>query len=336
MSHHVVVELYLNPWQHSLTLFGTWTVLSVVSVPSVVSVLLVLALELNRVKSIALQLGLSAKNLDENIAAHTIEAPRFPQSVSKFAHGQALIHRNNFSATFDTGVPLDPTMDGNEHVLLLYNRDVALPNDRTMANAARKQGDIPVFQSALEATENCDYLNIILTDFRERRAQCWALMGQYEAFHIQKYMRLPIEKGLLDRKHPLRSVNRGASHLGRKSTDPPTTNQTLEFWKLLSPYLTNLPQALERLDPVAKQVAGKSNTVVVMVCNFGQAELLMNFICHAKSRQLDLSHILLFATDVETKDLAENLGITVWYDPEVRVLVRSAICCSSAMQLAPT
>ena len=217
------------------------------------------------------------------------------------------------------GVPVDRTVVGNEQVLLLYNRELSLPKDRTMANAARKQGDIPTFKSALEATENCDYLNVILTDYSKPRAQCWALMGQYESFHVQKFMRLP-KKGKVERDLPLRIVSRGFAGNGRKSTNPPLRNETLAYWSTLAPYLANLPSVLERLDPVAKVVAGDSKTVVVMVCNFGQAELLMNFVCHARSRQLDLSHVLLFATDMETKDLAESLGIAVWYDEEVRHL----------------
>ena len=51
-----------------------------------------------------------------------------------------------------------------------------------------------------------------------------------------------------------------------------------------------------------------------MVCNFGQAELLMNFVCSAKSRGLDVSNILVFTTDQETTDLVTALGLTAYYD----------------------
>lgn len=262
-----------------------------------------------------MQRGVSPRQIAA--VTNSINAPRFPSSVSKFAYGQALIDRNDFASTFDMGVPVDATARGNEQVLLLYNRELSLPKDRDVANAARKQGDIPIVQSAKEATENCDYLNVILTDYREPRAQCWALMGQYEAYHVQKFMRLPQKKGPIERELPLRLVSRGYAGNGRKSTNPPLRNETMAYWTTLAPYLANLPGVLQRLDPVAKVVAGASKTVVVMVCNFGQAELLMNFVCHARSRQLDLSHILLFATDMETKELAESLGISVWYDEEV-------------------
>ena len=54
-----------------------------------------------------------------------------------------------------------------------------------------------------------------------------------------------------------------------------------------------------------------------MVVNRGQAELLMNFVCNAKAKNLDTSQVLLFATDSESKDLAEGLGLTVFFDQTV-------------------
>ena len=60
---------------------------------------------------------------------------------------------------------------------------------------------------------------------------------------------------------------------------------------------------------MAAKVADKDKTIVVMVCNFGQSELLFNFVCSAKSRGMDLSRILLFATDKDIIDLAESLGL---------------------------
>ena len=54
-----------------------------------------------------------------------------------------------------------------------------------------------------------------------------------------------------------------------------------------------------------------------MVCNHGQSELLMNFVCSAKSRNLDLGSVLVFATDEETKELAEGLGLAAFFDKTV-------------------
>ena len=43
----------------------------------------------------------------------------------------------------------------------------------------------------------------------------------------------------------------------------------------------------------------------------------MNFVCAARARGLDLSPVLVFATDEETKELAEGLGLTSFYDETV-------------------
>jgi hypothetical protein len=277
-----------------------------------------IVIELERMKELALRRGIPEHKVGE--AKVDANKMRFPTTVEKFLHGNIMIDRDDFARTFDTGVPLDETIKGNQQVYMIYNRPEALPKSRTLGHAAVHAGDIPETMSAMEATENCDFLNIILTDFKQQRTQCTAIMGQYEAFHIQKFMRLP-KSGEVDRQHPLVLVNRGSQANGRKSTKPPVKEHTLEYWKTLGPYLNNLPSVLEKLQPVASKVAGASKTIVVMVCNHGQSELLFNFICSARARNLDLSHILLFATDLETKELAENLGLTVWFDEEVGYFV---------------
>jgi len=58
------------------------------------------------------------------------------------------------------------------------------------------------------------------------------------------------------------------------------------------------------------------NAVIVMVCNHGQSELLMNFVCNSRAKGLDISQVLVFATDIETKELADGLGLTTFYDEQ--------------------
>jgi hypothetical protein len=70
---------------------------------------------------------------------------------------------------------------------------------------------------------------------------------------------------------------------------------------------------LETLSPVAS-AAAVNNTIVVMTCNFGQSELLMNFACNARRRNLDLSMIVVFAADEETRDIAMGLDLHTFYD----------------------
>jgi hypothetical protein len=250
---------------------------------------------------------------------HTTEEEgtlRIPQNgLGKIVTGMGRVSRDEFANKFDMGVPLDTSSSGNSEVLLFYNRKDALPSNPFEAQQAMTSREVPLFNSVEEATENCDNLHVILTD-PSRTRQCVALMGQYESFHIQKWMRLP-EDGKLDPKVPLRLVNRGAQSNGRKSTKPPTREQTLQHWGVLTTYLSSLSDVLDRLKPIVEKVAATHhNTVVVMVCNFGQSELLLNFICNAKAKGLDISSVLVFTTDLETQQLVDSLGmgVSTFYD----------------------
>lgn len=94
---------------------------------------------------------------------------------------------------------------------------------------------------------------------------------------------------------------------------PPLPDQTEKHWGMISTYLENLATLKATLKPMLEKIAIK-NTIIVMVCNFGQSALLMNFVCSSKSRGFDLSNVLVFATDRDTLMLAESLGLTAYLD----------------------
>lgn len=244
---------------------------------------------------------------------------RFETNVNEFLHGMAYVKRDEFIERFDMGVPIDPGSDSNDKVVMLYNHDSSLPSGAKAAEIARKDGETQTL-NVFQAVHNCDFLNVVMMQ-QKKPKQCTAIIGQYASYHIQKWMRLPPPPdknvngnyGKLDSKVPLQLVNRGAQVSGRKSTKVPSSEETRRYWKTLRTYLETLPDVLEELKPLAKQVA-KQNTVVVMLANHGQSELLLNFVCGARSRGLDISSVLIFATDQETKDLAEGIGLTVFFD----------------------
>jgi len=254
---------------------------------------------------------------------------RFPYNVKLFATGLAQVDRETFAKRFDVGVPLDKSEHGNDRLLILYNDPMGLPNDEDLARAIGGSGEVPLIENIEQATENCDVLDLTLIQSKTKR-QCFAMMGQYQSFHIQKFMRLPEQAGQrLDPKAPLRLVNRGAQPTGRLSAKPPKKEQTLTYWNTLKTYLDTLESVLAELQPLAEKVA-RQNTVIVMVCNHGQSELLMNFVCSARSRNLDLSAILVFATDEETKELAIGLGLTAFFDKIVSFGKSPEICVALA------
>jgi len=257
--------------------------------------------------------------------------PSFPSTVRDILAKARMVPRDDFASHFEheLGVPYDPSSEHNSQVLLLYHSESAVPTNTTTTTASQQQQQsIPLVESTKEATANCDYLNIVLTDHSRNRRQCTALVGQYESFHIQKLMRLPEpvagevtaksrEAMRLDPKLPLRYVGRGATSSGR-FTKPPPQKVTQEYWNdFLKPYLNNLDEVLDQLKPIAAEAAGAAssqNSIIVLVCNFGQSELLLNFLCSARARDLDTSSILVFATDEETEALAKSMGVRVFHD----------------------
>jgi hypothetical protein len=221
----------------------------------------------------------------------------------------------------DLGVPMDQPNVGDSDVLILYNRRQSLP--RRYARAAKdssssSSSSSPIPQLKIEeAVQNCDYVNVILTD-KGSRNQCIAIVPQYESYHIQKWMRLGKRK--VERSEPLRMVPRGTQSNGVNQFLPPTKRDMTKNWEMLTNYFAAFHDALRELKPLVEKVATAHRTVIVMVCNFGQSELLVNFVCSARSRNLKLSSILVFATDLETKELAETLGLTAFYDERVSKL----------------
>jgi len=155
-------------------------------------------------------------------------------------------------------------------------------------------------------------MNVILMDNPDHEKQCFALVNNYLSYHVQRWMRVG-ETGPIDHNLPLRAVSRGYTSNGIRAYKSPTEVEIKDNWAMLQLYLNSLDDVLAELKPIAERVA-KDNTIIVMTCNFGQAELLMNFACTARARGLDLGNILFFPTDKETKDLAEGLGLTTFFD----------------------
>jgi Nucleotide-diphospho-sugar transferase len=97
-------------------------------------------------------------------------------------------------------------------------------------------------------------------------------------------------------------------------------------------YLTALHDgsALERLQPIADRVAAAGSspkvhgTILVLTVNHGHADLFVNYVCAARSAGMELSKILLVATDLPTFDLATQLGVAAFYDPDIFASVPEA------------
>jgi len=236
---------------------------------------------------------------------------KFPETTKSYAGGMARTSKTDFFELVDAGVPMDLPKDGDSDVLLLYSRKTALPNSYNDPTLITDGSSIPQL-STEDALQNCDYVNVILADNSRSRNQCTAIVPNYESYHIQKWMRID-ENGLNSEKD-LALVPRGYTAKGRESFHSPKEQMRKDNWDILKKYFETFEVATSVLKPLLEKVATPQKTVTVMVSNFGQSELLMNFVCAAKSRNLDISSIIVFATDSQTLELAEGLGLTAFYD----------------------
>ena len=246
-----------------------------------------------------------------------------PRHTGRFAAGMTFVDRDEFASRFDTGVPMDPSGWANDQVFILYSDTSAMPSE----DAVQRSHESGLEGLSVEdATKNCRNLHIVL-NAEGRKQQCVAIMAQYESFHIQKFMRMSNGKTTpfrnIDMNLPLRAVNRNMMLSGEKTVQTPEKKSTTAFWNMLIKYLGSIEGVLNDLRPIAKSVASKNshNTIIVMVCNYGHSEMMMNFVCnaHAKGKETQeaLQSVLIFATDIETHKLAQGLGISSFYSPAV-------------------
>jgi Nucleotide-diphospho-sugar transferase len=275
---------------------------------------------------VTFHLGLTigvGRRLSETSSNHTI----FPQSISGMFLGASTVRRDNFIQEYDVGVPWNEPKPGATDVLLLYGSESSLPTNYydnkfrgNLDTTDSKRSPIRAsYNSAVDATVNCHTMKVILTEPNTQN-ECIAIVPQWESFHVQNFMRIIPGKNKtkgqphFSRAYPLRLVSRKDTLSGKSTAQIPMAYQSKKYWPMLIDYLEKLPSTLERLKPIAEHVATASQgkAIVVMVCNFGQSELLLNFICSATARGLDLSSVLLFATDNDTSLLAKSFGITVF------------------------
>lgn len=242
----------------------------------------------------------------------------FPKE--QFGHtivDMARVDKEEFIKVVDPGVPVDRSQSGASEVLLLYSRVNARPKRYIDKGFGSQNPKIAM----PEALENCEQVNVILADHSGQRRQCFAIVPQYESYHIQKWMRIDEQKrGKLDDSKDLQLVSRGHQKEGRDEFYPPSAQDVEKAWDLLQHFFESLDDVKRELDLLLKRIV-KDNTVIIMVCNFGQSELLLNFACSARQRGFDLSNILVFATDRETLELSVGIGLNAYFDERVSAIV---------------
>jgi Nucleotide-diphospho-sugar transferase len=250
---------------------------------------------------------LAAKSSDRSLQSQPTTAFQLPDSIRQYALQMVTLPKLEFLNHFNYQLPLDPSTND---VLLIYSSGRALPD-----GVPTSASPFTRMESTEEAVRNCDFVNLIMTSNHDNK-QCVALVPQWESHHIHKFARVdlsrPNNQNKMNSSLPLIPVSRGTRDDGihRLAPDLPSLQKS---WKMMTSYLQQLPKSLKTLKRLLRPIA-VNNTVVIMVTNFGQAELLLNFHCSAKARRLKVSNILVVALDTSTRDLATGLGYSVFYD----------------------
>ena len=261
---------------------------------------------------------------DGNDSQQKQQSRRFPsKSMSKFINGVSRVKKDELNDFFDFGNPMEQGKGtGQEDSIIIYQNKESYPTDSILKRSVEYDdgNGIPLTDTQ-SATENCDAMNVIFTDNPGNTRQCTAIIGNFESYHIQRFMKVDtVTSSKVQADLPLKLVSRGYASRGKANFySPPSDGKfspVKRHWTMLKTFLQNVDNVLIDMRPILDKVA-RDNSVVIMTCNMGQAALLMNFACSAKRRGFDLGNVLVFPSDVKTRDLAEGLGLTTYYDEKV-------------------
>jgi len=247
---------------------------------------------------------LEIKNRDavtETKSREQTESKIFSKGMANFASGAVTTNKEEFLKAFDYGYPQDQygTSDSSKEVLILYGGEQYIPKN---VDASTSQS-IPFTNDPVAATSKCHEMSVVVTD-----TPCLVIMNGYKSYHVQRWLRI---------EGDLKHVSRGLHSNGYDDFKTPMLSQTNRHWVKLKKYFDSLDQAVRELRPIAERIK-VNNTIIVMVCNFGQSPLLINFACSSRARGFDISNLLVFATDKETLELSQSLGLSAYYDDRVR------------------
>jgi hypothetical protein len=236
-----------------------------------------------------------------------MKSPHFGPGVSKFASGAVRTSRDDFLKEFDYGLPLplfnDQHNPGISEVLMLYGEGV-----KNITRAESKEGSelFPVV-SVEEATAQCNDVTVMHVKqlHGEKYYPCLAVVAGYGNHQLLRWKR-DKASGKFQR-------------IGLKGRYMRIPEQDVEenHRESIERFLHHMDVALEELRPIVERIE-KENTVVVMCINKGYVPMLMNFVCSSKSRNIDLSSVLVFATDQDSFDAAKKLGLEAFHTAEVR------------------
>ena len=241
------------------------------------------------------------------------KSPQFKDKDNKWNwRGWSKIDHTEFMSTYDLGMPKINTNIKNQEALILYHSS----SSSTMTDSP--DGSLVPLSDALAP---CNQVDIIPSALKETD-HCVVVLEHYQGYHVQRLVRAEVlQEGndgkdqkwsKLDSSKELIHVGRGWEK-GGDNFKPTKISKAKEYWKQLGLFFENIDDLESRLKEILKRIA-RDNTVIVMVCNNGVLDLMMNFVCSARARNLDISSLIVFATDEETRTALTTLGVEVFDD----------------------
>ena len=251
--------------------------------------------------------------------------------VGNFASNMARVSRESFNTTFFStqfGFEFMESYTGVKDLLLLYGSDDTIPsNFSSYTNGGNGKNKIPFIDDAIVATENCGEMRVVFISQHRQLKQCIAIVPNLDSFHVYPLVQPtmfedPSKRNNLIVNHTQAFQFKSRYHRVQLPNDvliqpPRFQEETTVFFKYLRNYLNVVDAVLQELRTILSKIAMEYQ-VIIMMCNYGQAVLLNNFICNAQSRNINLSNLIVFTTDQETTDLVTSFGLTAFYDQGVR------------------
>lgn len=252
---------------------------------------------------------------------------------NQFLIGTARVSKHDLMKSFDSfGVA---TLESSlvEEAWLIYQTLDSFPTNQLLHEDVASTVRLPNISNITEALENCDALNLQFTHnpSGDGMPMChlWIPTGNNNlpSYHVQRWMRTGDNT-------KLQHVGYLTTPKGANKFDVPKYHPLIaKHWQALRGVLEHVDEVLEEIRTIIEirltmlqssdlhqTTQFEKETIIVMTVNQGQSHLLVNFLCAARARKLDVRRVLVFVTDEESKQLIEDLsnddevGVMVFYD----------------------
>jgi hypothetical protein len=250
-----------------------------------------------------------------------------PPTLTKLIVGATSVNYTEFVSSFALGAPLQgvsnpddaKTTFGGSRVLILHHA----PSSHSTLDPIGVASD-----PLRTAMENCREVKQVVVHLGKRnersRGTCVALVGHTESYHLNKWIN---DTDAMDGEHTLIHTNKYQflPEYGTMSgllSSTPVSDDVNVFLEVARGFMGAVDDAMIQLQPLSDKVAAAGHesvkgTIVVMVSNAGHAELLVNFVCSARANGVDLSKVLMFATDADVHKIALSLGLASFFNEAI-------------------